>query len=183
MKEPIERELKSLVKEEDMNFIIKSYDLNKYKIQTNIYYDTLDGKVKQKNGAVRIRIIDDLYIFTLKIRKDAITHFEYEKEVDTKDLLKIKDEEILTWLKTHDIPFHELIPIVSFTTKRYEKDLERAALCADITQYDHHVDYELEYEYKYEHDGISYFNQILKPIHLQYIKNCPSKIARAFNKS
>ena len=42
MKEPIERELKILIKEEDMNFIIKSYDLNKYKIQTNIYYDTLD---------------------------------------------------------------------------------------------------------------------------------------------
>lgn len=48
MKEPIERELKILIKEEDMNFIIKSYDLNKYKIQTNIYYDTLDRKVKQK---------------------------------------------------------------------------------------------------------------------------------------
>ncbi|MGJ0777249.1 hypothetical protein ACR74O_09415 [Faecalicoccus pleomorphus] len=44
MKEPIERELKILIKEEDMNFIIKSYDLNKYKIQTNIYYDTLDKK-------------------------------------------------------------------------------------------------------------------------------------------
>ena len=28
MKEPIERELKILIKEEDMNFIIKSYDLN-----------------------------------------------------------------------------------------------------------------------------------------------------------
>ena len=60
MKEPIERELKILIKEEDMNFIIKSYDLNKYKIQTNIYYDTLDRKVKQKNGAVRIRIVDDI---------------------------------------------------------------------------------------------------------------------------
>lgn len=183
MKQPIERELKILITEKDMNFIIKSYDLKNYKIQTNTYYDTEDRKIKQKQGAVRIRTINDTYIFTLKIRKDSIAHFEYEKQVSTNELSKIDDPEVLHWLNMHEISIADLKPIASFTTKRYEKDLKNAILCADITNFGNYTDYELEYEYKYEHDGISYFNQILSQIHKHYTKNCPSKIARAFNQN
>ena len=42
-------------------------------------------------------------------------------------------------------------------------------------------DYEIEYEYLKEHDGIKTFNEILHPFHMKYEKNCPSKIARAFD--
>ena len=46
---------------------------------------------------------------------------------------------------------------------------------------DKSIDYDIEYEYLKEHDGIKTFNEILHPFHMKYEKNCPSKIARAFD--
>ena len=41
--------------------------------------------------------------------------------------------------------------------------------------------YEIEYEYTSDNDGIHFFNSILEKYGLKWIKNCPSKIARAMN--
>ena len=38
------------------------------------------------NGALRIRTIENKHIFTLKIKKDSITHYEYEKEIQTTNI-------------------------------------------------------------------------------------------------
>lgn len=179
MDKPIERELKILISQEDMNTIIQSYPFSQPWMQTNAYYDDINNTVKNKGGAVRIRTINDKHIFTLKIRKDEITHYEYEKEIDTDQFENITDPEIKEWLRTYDIPFN-LRKIVSFTTIRRIYSFEDAELCADITEYETHKDYELEYEYHRNHEGISEFNQILAKIGIKYEKNCPSKIARAF---
>ena len=48
-------------------------------------------------------------------------------------------------------------------------------------QYKNHTDYEIEYEYTSDHDGIHFFNSILEKYGLKWVKNCPSKIARALN--
>lgn len=179
MDKPIERELKVLISQNDMNTIIQSYPFSQPWMQTNSYYDDENDTVKNKDGAIRIRTINDKHIFTLKIRKDAITHYEYEKEIDTDQFDDIKDPEIKEWLQTYGIPSN-LRKIVSFTTIRRVYSFKDAELCADITEYENHKDYELEYEYHRNHDGISEFNQILSKIDKEYEKNCPSKIARAF---
>lgn len=179
MNDPIERELKILISREEYEKIIHSYDFEKQIKQTNTYYDTQDNQIKKCNGALRIRKINNQNIFTLKIKKDDITHYEYEKQIDVDTIKEIKDPEILEWCSMHHISL-DVEPIVSFTTYRSVLNLKQAQICADITMFDQATDYEIEYEYRYEHDGISYFNQILEPIHKQYIKNCPSKIARAF---
>ena len=118
----IERELKILITKEQFEELLNSYDFNKPIIQVNTYYDTNDRKIKNNKGALRIRKIDDKNIFTLKIRKDEITHLEYEKEINTDDLQDIKDPQILEWLDRFDIPL-QLSPITTFKTKRYTLDL------------------------------------------------------------
>lgn len=176
----IERELKILVDKEAFQKILNSYEFKKPIIQTNTYYDTHDQIIKKMNGALRIRTIDNKHIFTLKIKKDSITHYEFEKEIHSSNINEINDSEILGWFNKYDIPSN-IKPITSFQTKRYTYDFEHGQLCADITSYENHIDYELEYEYIDKHDGISFFNHILKKINTEYIKNCPSKIARAMN--
>lgn len=180
MQDTIERELKILVSKEKYNKLLNSYPFSQPWKQTNTYYDTRDGLIKQKNGALRIRQIGNQHIFTLKIKTDSITHIELEKVIDCDVIKDIKDKEILGWLKEYEIPMN-VLPIISFTTIRQIVELENAELCADFTDYGNHADYEIEYEYKTEHDGIQAFNQILTTIDLLYKKNCSSKIARAFD--
>lgn len=175
----IERELKILVNKESFEKLLKTYPFNKPIVQTNTYYDTEDGYIKKQKGAMRIRTIKDKKIFTLKIRKDEITHNEYEKEINVNTIQEIDDEEILNWLQMYNIP-KKVHKIVSFITQRRTYDFENGQLCADITSYENHIDYEIEYEYTENHDGINSFNEILKPLNIHYEKNCPSKIARAF---
>lgn len=98
MENYIERELKILVSKEQFQKILNSYEFKKPIIQTNTYYDTNDQKIKHMNGALRIRTFENTHIFTLKIKKDSITHYEYEKEIQTTNINEIKDPEILGWI-------------------------------------------------------------------------------------
>lgn len=179
MTKPIERELKLLVSKEEFHSLLKTLPFSEPWTQTNTYYDSADQIIRKQGGALRIRTIGSKHILTLKIRKDEITHYEYEKEIPTDQLEKIQDPEILGWLKEYHIPSN-LKKTAQFTTIRQVYECENAELCADETEYTDHIDYEIEYEYHRNHDGISEFNQILAQIGQKYIKNCPSKIARAF---
>ena len=116
MENYIERELKILVSKEQFKKILNSYEFKKPITQTNTYYDTNDQKIKHMNGALRIRTIENTHIFTLKIKKDSITHYEYEKEIQTTNINEIKDPEILGWIQQYDIPTN-IKPITSFEPK------------------------------------------------------------------
>ena len=174
----IERELKILVNQEIYEKIIHSYEFSEPWEQINTYFDTDDGLIRQKGGAMRIRQIGQKRIFTLKLRVDEITHIELEKEIFVNTIHEIEDQEILSWFKKYQIP-NNLKKTISFKTIRQVYDFENAQLCADYTIYENHMDYEIEYEYTKEHDGIQFFNDLLKPYDIEYKKNCPSKIARA----
>lgn len=180
MYDNIERELKLLIDEEVYNKLLHSYDFQNPITQTNTYFDTKNQDVKKQHSAVRIRMIQDKKIFTLKIRKDEYTHYEFEKEINTENIDDINDTEILNWFDQYQIP-KNLDPTVSFTNLRYVYKFEHGELCLDKTDYKNHTDYEIEYEYTSDHDGIHFFNSILEKYDLKWIKNCPSKIARALN--
>ncbi len=178
MNNETERELKLLVDEDTFHAILRTYSFSDPWKQTNTYYDTKDRNLKKRKSAMRIRRIGDQRIFTLKIRTDAITHIELEKEIFVDTIQDIQDEEILSWFQTYDIPMN-VEEIISFTTIRQVYETPEAEICADITMYQNHTDYEIEYEYKIDHDGERVFNTMLKPFEIEYKKNCPSKIARA----
>lgn len=180
MYDNIERELKLLIDEKTYESIMKSYDFHIPIIQTNTYFDTENQDVKKQYGAVRIRTIQDKKIFTLKIKKDEYTHYEFEKEIFTNDIKEIDNPEILSWFDQYQIP-KALHPTASFTTLRNVYEFENGELCLDKTTFKNHIDYEIEYEYTSEHDGILFFNSILNKYGLKWQKNCPSKIARAMN--
>ena len=175
----IERELKCLLDEKQYNSIMNSYEFPTTIYQANAYYDTEDAYMKSIQGALRIRTINDRYIFTLKIRTDAITLIELEKDVKDDDIQHaFEDEEIKGWLKTYSIPT-QVKKITEFSTVRKLLRLENAELCLDHTTYDWGNDYEIEYEYTQDHDGIACFQSLLKPFGISYKKNCSSKLARA----
>lgn len=176
-----ERELKLLISKKKFNEILKSYEFPYCRQQTNIYFDTSNEKVKSQGCAVRIRTYDNHCIFTLKKRVDPITLIELEKDIDTTDIHKITDSEVLGWLKEYHIPIHDLHPTTKIMTTRYILKTHQAEICLDHTIFSNTEDYEIEYEYFEDHDGIKKFNEFLKRFGLHYIKNCPSKIARAMN--
>ena len=117
MYDNIERELKLLINEKVYNELLHSYDFHNPITQTNTYFDTENQYVKKQRGAVRIRTIQDKKIFTLKIRKDEYTHYEFEKEISTENINEIEDPEILNWFNQYQIP-KNLHPTASFTTLR-----------------------------------------------------------------
>lgn len=180
MYDSIERELKLLINKQVYDNIMNSYDFHKSIIQTNTYYDTANQDVKKQHGAVRIRTIENKKIFTLKIKKDEYTHYEFEKEISTENINEIEDPEILNWFNQYQIP-KNLHPTANFTTLRNVYEFENGELCLDKTTFKNHIDYEIEYEYTSDHDGIQFFNSILEQYGLKWQKNCPSKIARAMN--
>ena len=134
MYDNIERELKLLINEKVYNELLHSYDFHNPITQTNTYFDTENQDVKKQRGAVRIRTIQDKKIFTLKIRKDEYTHYEFEKEISTENINEIEDPEILNWFNQYQIP-KNLHPTASFTTLRNVYAFENGELCLDKTYY------------------------------------------------
>lgn len=174
----IEKEYKVLLTEFQYQQLISLLSPNKPVKQTNYYYDTIDHQIQNKKGAMRIREKNGKYIFTLKIRKDQDSLFEYEKIVQTNDSSVFLDKDISQLLRKYDLngPF-QLIGYM--TTYRSLCISEYAEICLDKNIYKNTTDYEIEYEYKKEHDGLSVFESILQKVGLHYEKNCASKIARA----
>lgn len=189
-----ERELKAMLSQEQADKLLKSSAFTETRVQKNTYYDNPDQSLKQNGMALRIRTIESdqvsnqkhpveaKYILTIKKPLDSITKYEYERPVHTNKLKDLNEEE-RSWVQDHlnaDQTLDSLNPIASFTTTRHICQFPDAEYSVDHTVFDHHEDYEAEYEYRKQHDGIKAFNRILSAAGLQWTKNGPSKIARAF---
>lgn len=178
MEQNTERELKMLLTKEQYLMLLSSFPFNEQIIQRNTYYDTEKGELKNKGCALRTRTIGTDHILTLKMPKDSITKYEFEYPVSSSHLNQLAPSE-LEKISSHMILPKNLQPITTFTTVRNVLNLKQGELCLDLTRFLNAEDYELEYEYHVDHNGIEVLNQLLKPFHLQYEKNGPSKIARA----
>lgn len=179
MNKNIEKEYKVLVTKQQFDELLSRYNNITFNEQVNTYYDTLNSDIRKMKGAMRIREINGTFLFTLKTREGE-NLLEYEKDVQENTISMLQQKEILELLSTFDIfgPFQE---IATLSTKRAIYNNGYAEVCFDISSYNGKCDYEIEYEYKKEHDGLSLFQEILNPIHIQYEKNCDSKIKRAID--
>lgn len=178
MHKNIEKELKILLSEQQFYHILQNYDNLIFKKQVNTYYDNDKKQIKEKHGAMRIRQTDK-FLFTLKMHSESGL-LEYETVVTENSPTVFDKEDINELLTSYDIsgPFYQTAEL---TTLRAVFETTDAELCFDINEYNGKKDYELEYEYKTDHDGIAVFQTILSSVHLQYTKNCDSKIKRALD--
>ncbi len=175
----IEKEYKILVTKEQFHRLLQDYPHARFKKQVNTYYDTDTLSIRHAHGAMRIRTINDRYLFTLK-RHTKLGVEEYEKYVEKNDPTIFDDPEISSLLKSLSI-CGEIKRITELTTYRAMIYTGDAELCFDENHYGSCEDFELEYEYKKNHDGLIIWNEILARVDLVYTKNCPSKIKRAFD--
>lgn len=179
MSEPVEKEYKILLTPQEYEVLQKSYDYPTTIDQTNQYYDTPDGVIAALPGALRIRKKDGKNIFTLKVKIGDDSHYEFEKEVDTDNPANITDPEVLEWMERFGIDPSRLEKSYFVHTIRQIFNNGLAEVALDANDFGSFQDYEMEYEYRKDHDGLTVFNELLKPAGLVYEKNCPSKLARA----
>ena len=179
MNKNIELEYKVLLNKEQFDILIALYPDLIFRKQVNTYYDTKDMSIRSMKGAMRIREVNNSFIFTLKMHKDNDL-LEYECEVEKNAVESLQTNEINILLKQYGLkgPFQQL---TSLTTYRGMHITEYAEICFDKNYYGDTMDYEIEYEYKKEHDGLKEFQAILDHVHITYEKNCASKIKRALD--
>lgn len=178
MNNNLERELKIGLTKDQYDLLLHSYDFDKTITQTNTYYDTEDGLIKKKRGALRIRFADGKKILTIKLPNDETSKKEYEREIDASSPEEFT-KEVWDYIHLHLPEVHALKPIASFTTVRNLLYRPEGEFCLDETDFGSVKDYEIEYEYHVDHNGIEKLNNFLKPAGLVYTKQSPSKLARA----
>lgn len=172
-----EKEFKILLNKEQFITLLKYFPQAKFKKQINTYYDTKDMYILRHIGAMRIREVDNQFIFTLKQRHNEGAK-EHECIVSENSTAVFESDNVRSLLSS----FHICQPIAaltSLTTYRALIALENAELCFDYNEYNGICDYELEYEFLRPHDGFTVFNELLSKVDLKYERNCKAKIKRA----
>ena len=114
MKTNIEKEYKLLVTKEQFEQLVSLYEPISFHKQVNTYYDTTDHRIADLHGAMRIREIDEHFIFTLKLWKKQQL-YEYECEVKNNSIEALQNEQIVMLLKEHGI-YGEMTVLTSLTT-------------------------------------------------------------------
>lgn len=179
MNKNIEKEYKVLLTKEQFDTLTSKYSNLDFISQTNTYYDTSDWQIQKNFGSMRIREKNGKFLFTLKKHTDEGL-LELEKEVSENSVAVFQETEIkelLEQLGIHD----SIIELTSLRTERAVVFNGYAEICFDHSFYHDLEDYEIEYEYKQDHDGLSMFQEILKPVNIQYVENCDSKSKRALS--
>ena len=156
-----------MITKENYDFLIESLSL-KTNIQTNYYYSTNNSKF-----AMRIREIDDSFIFTLKEKQDGYKN-EYEFSIKDNSL---NDERITELLSRFSIqnPVYEGL----MKTTRSIMNMKYGEFCLDKSEYLGITDYEIEYElYDASIDNNDEFMDLLKNNNLIYKESEKSKYGR-----
>ena len=86
MKMNIEKEYKILVTKAQFFTLLQQYPNAAFHKQINTYYDTVDGRIRQHCGAMRIRQKQNTYLFTLKLPAQEGLR-EYEMPVATNKII------------------------------------------------------------------------------------------------
>ncbi len=175
-----EFEAKGLISEKEFKHLIENLDIIEVRNQQNTYLDTGDQFFKSKNSALRLRIINGKYIFSLK-RQDKDGATEWNDVLSKEQFEQIINNKTID-LSLYDCPYNETLidlQIVTIVTKRYVCKFEGSIIELDMTTFGDVSDYELEIEstnlkiaHRLMHDLVSHFNLDIK-------KSYP-KIARYF---
>ena len=154
-----ERELKTLITQDQVQQIAQNYPFAAEFAQTNVYFDTAANTLRDLGAAVRIRRFDDYAELTLKLRqaKEAartITEFTDRLDTATADGFITTDKlpatgTVASELTKLNVAPNQLHKFAQVTTKRRECELPGCKLVLDDNLYmDGTQDFELEIEYE-----------------------------------
>ncbi|MBO0429599.1 CYTH domain-containing protein [Vagococcus fluvialis] len=192
MAKELEIEYKNLLTKLEYQNLLEITNLTKENIheQTNIYFDTKNGILKEKRQGLRIRLLPQKIEFTLKVpQKNSYTYLEITDVLNAFDLDKSLEEQtdlsksdVLNYLANENILVTDLKEIGSLTTKRAEKKLDKNTLLVlDESHYYGVTDYELEMEVLDSTIGQKTFENFLAENNIP-VRPAKKKIARMFER-
>lgn len=175
-----EYEAKSLICKSQFEKLITTLDIVGIKSQENNYLDTEDGFFRQNSSALRIRNIDDQYIFSLKMKtangakewNSPLTKLQYNQLLEQKSID----------LRHFDCPFDNYLPslrLITIVTKRYVCKYQNQLIELDHTHFNQVQDFEVEVEANSIDEANHILNQLLNEFEVKYKKSYP-KIARYY---
>ena len=172
----LEVEYKMLVTKEELQKLKSQYKPIEKLDQINYYYDS-NPSLYQRGFSIRIREVDNKYIFTLK---ESLLNgkLEHEFEINSLNINDPKIKEVLDSLEIKD----ELHQIVTLRTIRHIYKDECGELCMVANEYNKIVDYEVEYElYNSDENHLEHFINLLIKCDIDYVENPISKLKRLKN--
>jgi uncharacterized protein YjbK len=176
MKENLEIELKCLLSKNQFECLLEKMTFSVPKIQTNTYYDTLNGDLQQRLWMCRIREVLGKYEFTLKTPGNG-GHNEFECILEKHN---IHDPVVVDFFAQSNI-FPPLLALGTTTTHRRKFVDEYGEWCLDYNEFDGLFDYEVEYElFEYNIKAEQRFAEVLKSCKVEY-KQAKTKFERMLN--
>lgn len=175
-----EFETKGLITKADFEMLTENLKVLAIREQSNTYLDTNEGFFKKDSSALRLRIIDGQYIFSLK-RQDVDGASEWNQTLTASQYDEIIKSQAID-LSLFDCPHNDYLSnlnIVSINTTRYVCKYHEHTIELDATTFNTTIDYELEIEA----ESLTTASQIMSQITHEYnldIKKSYPKIARYF---
>lgn len=187
MNESIEIEYKTMLTQQEYLQLMTYYQLTSSHLvtQTNLYFDTSDFQLKEKNMGLRIRYFDSDAEATLKIPQqvgllevtDDIELSEAKKAIETGRFPK-SAQQIFNVLNKEGISCNLLGLIGRLVTKRAEIIIPEGKLALDENWYRNQHDFELELEVQDSGKKETDFLVLLKQFNIPY-RPAKNKIVRA----
>jgi len=181
----LEIEFKNLLSQTEYENLFNFFTCDKSMMQSqkNIYFDTVEKELQLIQSALRVRIKNETYELTLKIKdpKGAIEINQMITKADYFQLLKdnvLIDGIVYQELIKLKITPSKLIPLADLTTNRIDFPYKGGRLFLDESFYGEFVDYEVEYEALDYEKGLEVFKNFLVQ-HKIPLREAEPKIRRA----
>lgn len=171
MTKNIEIEYKNLLSEATYNRLFQAFafDQTPALTQKNIYFDTEDGKLRNQQIGLRVRITDTYVHLTMK--QPVANH----QKLETTDKLTSADAEVIATtgkltngpeiakiLAEFDIALSDLVVIGQFKTVRHQQIIQGHTMVLDHCYFSQFEDFELEVESHDAASGQAFFQEILQ---------------------
>lgn len=174
-----EYESKALISKQDFVQLLASLQLLETKQQVNTYVDTEDF-FKSKSSALRLRLINNQYIFSLK-QQDVEGMIEWNQIISVDDYNQIIESKTID-LSKYDCPYDQVLnnlEVVTIETTRHLCIFEDITIELDQTTFNQFIDYEIEIEAESIAISSMYLDRVIKKYGIDAKKSHP-KIARYF---
>ncbi|MBM7540177.1 CYTH domain-containing protein [Amphibacillus cookii] len=186
MNQEIEIECKLLLTEEEYRSLLDYLNCSTVppKKQINYYFETPHFDLKNKGAALRIRYKDDQFTLTLKQphpdglleTHDYLSKKQAENWLNNQPTSTQAIEDQLIELGVHLDQLHYGGALV---TERIEIEFRGALVVADMSTYNHKIDYELEVEAQTRQKAEAVMEELINTLSLK-TKPTPNKIERFY---
>lgn len=160
---------------------------DRFKSQTNCYFDTPDQQLRSRHWGLRIRLYPDRGELTLKVPAKDAGRWEITDPLTRQEAQQLRDQGrilstgvVAEHLRNHQIQPEALELIADLTTLRAEFPIKEGLLALDESFYGKGKmhDYELELEVTAADTGAAGFDSLLAQLGLPY-RPAENKITRA----